>query len=84
MECRKWWQENTDNHMVKASIRRAQVEWAIRVLVFCIRDYEGFLRTMIEAYDRVSRTSSFPYLEKDLVVSYKAGDFMRVFGISGP
>ena len=36
MECKKWWQENPNSHAVKASIRRAQVEWAIRMLVFCI------------------------------------------------
>ena len=42
------------------------------------------MHTIIETYDRVSRTSSFPYLGKNLVVSYKAGDFTRVFGIPGP
>ena len=35
-------------------------------------------------HDRVSQTSSFPYLGRDLVVSCKARDFLRVFGISGP
>ena len=84
MDCRKWWQENANNHAVKASIGRAQVEWAIRMLMFCIQDYKGFLHTMITTYDKVSRTSSFPYLGRDLVVSYKAGDFTRVFGIPWP
>ena len=63
---------------------RAKVEWAIRMLIFCICNYEGFLCTMIEAYDRASRRSSFPYLERDLVVSFKAADFIRVFDIPGP
>ena len=36
MDYRKWWQENANNHTVKASIRRAQVEWAIRMHVFYI------------------------------------------------
>ena len=38
-ECNKWWQETPDNHLVKASIRKAQVEWVIQMHVFCIRDY---------------------------------------------
>ena len=29
LECRKWWNENLDDDLVKASIRKAQVEWAI-------------------------------------------------------
>jgi hypothetical protein len=82
-ECRKWWQENPDNHPAKASMRRAQVEWAVRMPVFCIREYEGFLRTMIEAYDRFSRTSTFSYLGKNVVISFRAADFTRVFGIPG-
>jgi hypothetical protein len=67
-ECRKWWQENPDTHQAKASMRRAQVEWAVKMPVFCIREYEGFLRTMIEAYDRFSRTSTFSYLGRNVVV----------------
>ena len=51
---------------------------------FCIQDYEGFLRTMIKTYGRASRKSTFPYLGRDLVVSFKAADFTRVFGILGP
>ena len=42
------------------------------------------MRTIIETYDRVSRTSSFLYLGRDFVVSYEAGDFTRVFGIPRP
>ena len=42
------------------------------------------MRTMIETYDRVSRTNSFPYLGRDLVVSYKAADFTRGFSIPRP
>ena len=49
--------------------------------IFCIPDYEGFLHTMIDTYDRFSRTNSFSYLGRDLVISYKAADFTRVFGI---
>ena len=26
MDCKKWWQETPDDHPIKASIRRAQVE----------------------------------------------------------
>ena len=83
MDCRKWWQETPDTHPVKASIRRAQVEWAIRMPIFCIRDYKGFLRTMIETYGRSSWRSTFEYLDRDLVVSFKPTDFTRVFGILG-
>ena len=82
-ECRKWWQETPDNHQVKASIRKAQVEWVVQMPVFCIRDYEGFLLIMIETYDRFSRTSTFEYLGCNLVVSFKSADFTRVFGILG-
>ena len=53
-DCRKWWEEHPDTHLVKASIRKAQVEWAIRMPLFCIGDFEGVLRSMIEAYDRHS------------------------------
>ena len=84
MDCQKWWQETPDDHPIKASIKRAQVEWAIRMPVFCIRDYEGCLRAMIETYGRASRRSTFQYLDRDLVVSFKAADFTRVFGIRGP
>ncbi len=82
-DCQKWWQETPDDHPVKASIRRAQVEWAIQMPIFCIRDYEGYLRTMIETYGRASRRSTFQYLGRNLVVSFKAADFTRVFGIPG-
>ena len=64
---------------MKNNIRRA-----IRMSIFCIPDYEGFLHTMIDTYDRFSRTNSFSYLGRDLVISYKATDFTRVFGIPGP
>ena len=84
MDCRKWWQEIPDDHPIKASIKRAQVEWAIRMPVFCIREYEGCLRAMIETYDRTSQRSTFQYLGRDLVVSFKAANFTRVFGIPGP
>ena len=53
-ECRKWWQETPDNHLVKASIQKAQVERVIQMPIFCIRDYEGLLHIMIEMYDRFS------------------------------
>ena len=82
-ECRKWWQETPDNHHVKASIRKAQVEWVVQMPVFCIREYEGFLRIMIETYDRFSQTSTFEYLGCNLIVSFKPADFTRVFGIPG-
>jgi hypothetical protein len=78
-ECRKWWQVSSDTHTTKASMRRAQVEWAIKMLVFCIGDYEGFLRTIIETYDRFSRTSTFSYLGRAVVVSYKAADFTSLW-----
>ena len=39
------------------------------------------MRTMVETYDGFSRTSSFSYLGRDLVISYKATYFTRVFGI---
>lgn len=81
LECRKWWQDTPNDHAVKNNIRKAQVEWAIRMPVFCIREYEGFLETMIDAYNRFSKTSSFSYLEWDLVISFRAADFTRVFGI---
>ena len=57
------------------------MEWAIRMPFFCIQEYEGFLRAMIETYGRGSRKSTFQYLGKDLVVSFKAANFTRVFGI---
>ena len=53
------------------------------MLVFCIRDFEGVLRTMIEAYDRHSHKSLVPYLGYDLVISFWPTDFTRVFGILG-
>ena len=52
--------------------------------VFCIRDYEGFLHIMVDTYDGFSRTNLFLYLGRDLVISYKATNFTRVFGILGP
>lgn len=82
-ECRKWSQETPDNHLVKTSIRKAQVEWAIQMPVFCIRDYKGFLDTMIETYDRFYRNSLFTYLGHDLVISFRLANFTRVFGIPG-
>ncbi len=51
--------------------------------IFCIRDYEGFLRLMIEMYNRLSRTSTFAYLGCNLVISFRLVDFTRVFGILG-
>ena len=51
--------------------------------VFCIRDYEGFLRIMIETYDRFSRSSTFKYLGCKLTVSFKPANFTRVFGVPG-
>ena len=84
IDCRKWWQETPNDHAVKASIKRAQVEWAIWMPVFCIRDYEDFLHTMIETYGKSSQWSTFECLDKDLVVSFKVVDFTRVFGIPGP
>ena len=51
--------------------------------VFCIRDFEGVLRAMIEAYDRHSRKSSIPYLGYDVVISFRATNFTRVFDIPG-
>ena len=83
MECRKWWNESLDDHLVKASIRRAQVEWAIQMPVFCIRHFEGVLHTMLGAYDRHSRRSSFPYLGQDLVISFQPANFTKVFDIPG-
>ena len=74
-ECRKWWQETPDNHLVKASIRKAQAEWVVQMPVFCIRDYERFLRIMIETYDRFSRSSTFEYLGCKLTVSFRLADF---------
>lgn len=38
---------------------------------------------MIETYDRFSRSRTFSYLERDVVVLYKAADSTRVFGIPG-
>ena len=49
--------------------------------LFYIRDFEGVLRPMIEAYDRHSRKCSIPYLGYDIVVSFRPADFTRVFGI---
>ena len=69
--------------MVKASIRKAQVEWVVQMPVFCIRDYEGFLRIMIETYDRFSRSSTFKYLGCKLIVSFRRADFTWVFSILG-
>ena len=83
LDCRKWWNENPDTHLVKASIQKAQVEWAIWMPVFYIRDFEGILCIMIEAYDRHSHRSSVPYLGYDVVVSFRPADFTRVFGIPG-
>ena len=51
---------------------------------FCIREYEGCLCAMIKTYGRASRKSTFQYLDRDMVVSFKAADFTRVFGIPGP
>ena len=51
---------------------------------FLHRAYEGCLRAMIETYGRTSRRSTFQYLGRDLVVSFRAADFTRVFGIPGP
>ena len=69
--------------MVKASIRKSQVEWAIRMPLFCIQDFESVLRSMIEAYDRHSRRCSIPYLGHNIMVSFRPTDFARVFGIPG-
>lgn len=59
------------------------MEWVFRMPVFCIQDYEGALRTMIETYGKASRKNTFPYLGRDLIVSFKATDCTRVFGIPG-
>ena len=83
MDCRKWWEEQLDTHLVKESIRKAQVERVIRLPLFCIRDFEGVLRSMIKAYDRHSRRCSIPYLGHNLVISFRPADFTRVFGIPG-
>ena len=75
MDLLKWWQETPDDHPIKASIRRAQVEWAIQMPTFCIRDNEGCLRAMIETYGKTYQRSTIQYLGRDLVVSFKATDF---------
>lgn len=59
------------------------MEWAIQMSVFCIKDFEGVLLTMIEACDRHSHKSSVPYLGYDIVISFWPTDFTRVFFILG-
>ena len=36
LDCRKWWNENPDTHLVEASIQKAQLECAIRMPLFYI------------------------------------------------
>ena len=65
-KCSKWWQGTRNNHLVKTSIRKARVEWVIQMLVFCIGDYERFLRTMIETYNWSLKLVRSPILDATL------------------
>lgn len=82
-ECQKWWQDTPDNDLVKQNLHKAQVEWAVRMPVFPIREYEGALRFMVDTFERHTCTNTFEYLRRDVTISFKAGDFTGVFGIPG-
>ena len=83
-ECQKWWQETLEADQIKQILIWAQVHWAIQLPVFSIRLFESVLRTMIKAYSRHSRTSTFMYKKHQMTVSFKPRDFTRVFGIPRP
>lgn len=75
--------DTPDNDLVKQNLRKAEVEWAIRMPMFPMREYEGALRFMVDTFHRHTCTSTFEYLGRDVTISFKAGDFTRVFGIPG-
>ena len=77
----KWWQETVDTKVIKQTLVRAQVHWAIQLPVFSIRLFELILRTMIETYNKNNRTSTFFYKKHRMTISFKWRDFSRVFGI---
>ncbi len=84
IDSRKWWPRNPWWSCSKSKHQKGTGGMGNSDAFFCIRDYKGFLHAMIETYGRASRRSSFEYLDKDLVVSFKATDFTQVFGIPRP
>lgn len=43
IECCTWWEETPDDHLVKASLRKVNVDKAIPMLVFNVRFFEPIL-----------------------------------------
>lgn len=81
--CRKWWNETPHDEPMKTQLRQAQVQWAIQMPIFCIKDFEVVLWAMIGAYDPHRRQSVFDYEHRQITVSFASTRFTRVFGIPG-
>ncbi|XP_057855203.2 uncharacterized protein LOC131064892 [Cryptomeria japonica] len=80
-ECRNWWEETPLDHVTKDSLRRAQVDHAIQMPTFNIKEFEPILRTMVSGYNPQERASVIQFQGCTVRVSFKPEDFRRVFGI---
>lgn len=67
--------------MTKDSLRKAQVDHAIQMPTFSIKDFEPILRTMVPGYNPQERASVIQFQGCTVRVSFKLEDFRMVFGI---
>lgn len=56
-ECRTWWEETSPDHVIKESLRETQVDHAIQMSTFNIKDFEPVLWTMVCRDNRQGRAS---------------------------
>lgn len=80
-ECRTWWEETFPDHVIKDSLRKAQVDHAIQMPTFNIKDFEPVLWTMVSRYNPQERASIIQFQGCTIRVSFKPEDFKRVFGV---
>lgn len=67
--------------MTKESVRRAQVDHAIQMPTFNIKEFEPVLRTMVLGYNPQERALVIQFQGHTVQVSFKPKDFRQVFGI---
>lgn len=80
-ECRTWWEENPPDHVMKESLKKAQVDHAMQMPIFNIKEFEPVLWTMVSGYNPHERASVIQFQGHTVQVSFKAEDFRHVFGI---
>lgn len=79
IECRSWWLQTQDNHILETALQRAQVDKAAQLPFFYSQEFKPYLHQTIVQYDKHVHKSMIDYKGRHVTISFTPTEFTKVF-----